>query len=235
MIQPAKALLLLSFSLFSVGCEGEKAKKTSASAAPSAEPAPAPIKVVDAPKPAPVDVVLEPLLKDLKCDKKAKTESCRILTEFATAQRWSAQTPAGEGRWIGQAFAREKGMEKKELILLWAKQVPTSQVGPGDLPIRVGTGTLSEDLVEHGFKMVAALARGDQPSKRNQARPQVEIFVPKTHRGAVNTAGASVRLISEDSVYLRQAGRKVLMIVPNQAQGAAPGDGKYAEFWRATW
>jgi hypothetical protein len=217
------------------GCEDKKPKASTASATPSAASVPEPIKVTEAPRPAPDDIVLEPLLKELKCDKKSKMDTCRILNEFAVATRWSVQTPAGEGRWIGNAFVREKGVEKKQLILLWAKQMPTSQVGPGDLAVRVGTGTLADELVEHGFKMVAALNRGDQPSPRNQARHEVEAFVPTTHRGAVNTAGASVRLIAEETVYLRQAGRKVLMIVPSRTQSAAAGDGTYAEFWRATW
>lgn len=217
-------------------CESKKAGPGAAASAASSAPSVPPVKVVDAPpRPAPADIVLEPLLKELKCDKKAKTDSCRVLTEFSEGKRWIAQTPAGEGRWFGLAFVRDKGVEKKQLMILWAKQMPTSQVGPGDLPLRVGTGTLSDDLIEHGFKMVTALSQSDQPSKRNQARSQVESFVPTTHRGAINTAGASVRLISEESAYFRQSGRKVLLVMPNEAQSASPGDGTYAEFWRATW
>ncbi len=233
-----KAAVALALFVAVLGCEDKKQKATAASAAASATSVasvPEPNKVAEAPRPAPADIVLDPLLKDLKCDKKSKADSCRVLNEFAEATRWIVQTPAGEGRWIGQAFVRDKGVEKKQLLMLWAKTMPTSQVALGDLPVRVGTSTLADDLVEHGFKMVAAISRGDQPSKRNQARPEVESFVPATHRGAVNTAGASVRLISEETVYLRQVGRKVLMVMPSQAQSAAPGDGTYAEFWRATW
>lgn len=244
-----KAAVPVAMLVVALGCDDKKPKATAASAAPSVAAAPEPVKVAEAPRPAPADIVLDPLFKDLKCERAndgskdknkkktaaAKTESCRVLGEFADASRWSAQTPAGEGRWIGQAFVREKGVETKQLLLLWAKTVPTSQVGPGDLPVRVGTGTLDSELIEHGFKMVAALHRGDQPSRRNQAQKSVESFVPSTNRGAVNTAGASVRLISEETVYLRQAGRKVLLVAPSQAQSAAPGDGTYAEFWRATW
>lgn len=236
MNRPRAALGLLFLVAAAVSsCESKPHPSTAPSAALPVVPASAPIKIAEAPRPAPADLGLEPMLKDLKCDKKVKTDSCRILTDFAAGSRWTAQTPAGEGRWLGQAFVREKGVEKKQLILLWAKQMPTSQVGPGDLPLRIGTGTLADDFIEHGFKMVTALSQSDQPSKRNQARPQVEAFVPTTHRGAVYTAGASMRLISEESVYLRQSGRKVLLVMPNQAQNAQAGDGTYAEFWRATW
>lgn len=232
------ATLALTVTLAALGCESNKGKVAigaSAASAPTAPAEAAPIKTAEAPRQAPADVDVAPLIKNLKCDKKAKTDSCRILNEFAEGSRFIAQTPAGEGRWIGNAFVREKGKETKRLMLLWAKQVPTSQVGPGDLPVRIGTSTLDEDLVEHGFKMVNALSRSDQPSRRNQARSAVDTFVPTTQRGAVNTAGASVRLISEESTYLRQSGRKVLMLTPSQDQAASPGDGTYAEFWRATW
>jgi hypothetical protein len=136
---------------------------------------------------------------------------------------------------VGNAIVREKGAEKKQLMVLWAKRMPTAQVGPQDLPLKVGTGSLPDDVQEHGFKMVRALSQGDSPSKRNQAKPLVEAFIPTTTRGAVATAGASVRLISEESVYLRQEGRKVLLFAPNLSQSATAGDGTYAEFWSSTW
>lgn len=233
-----RATLALSVVFAALGCESKKEKASAAApsaSSPTTSEATAPVRSVEAPRPAPVDIDLGPLVKHLKCDKKSKTESCRLLNEFAEGARFVAQTPAGEGRWIGNAYVREKGKETKQLLLLWAKQVPTSQVGPGDLPIRIGTGTLDQSIVEHGFKMVNALSRSDQPSKHNQARSVVDSFVPTTQRGAVDTAGASVRLISEESTYLRQLGRKVLMLTPNQAQSATPGDGTYAELWRATW
>lgn len=234
-----RAGLALVVAFASTGCDAKREKGaslTSTAAPASAIDAAAPTKAAQAPIPAaPADIALEPLSKSLKCDKKSKFDSCRLLNEFAEGTRFSAQTPAGEGRWVGNAFVRDKGKETKQLILLWAKQVPTSQVGPGDLPIRIGTGTLDADLVEHGFKMVNALSRSDQPSKHNQARAAVDSFVPTTQRGAVNTAGASTRLISEDSVFLRQSGRKVILLMPNQAQSATAGDGTYAELWRASW
>jgi hypothetical protein len=180
-------------------------------------------------------VDLAAFVKDLKCGDKATTESCRLLTEFRDAKTWNFKLPAGEGRWVGNAILREKGAEKKQLMILWAKRMPTAQVGAGDLPLKVGTGTLQQELLDHGFKMVRALSQGDQPSKRNQARPVIEAFVPGTQRGAVATQGPSVRLISEEPVYIRQQGRKVLLFSPNLSQGAKTGDGTYAELWLSNW
>jgi hypothetical protein len=226
-------LCLLPCLLVAVGCD-DQPKKTIATAAPSVNVAPE-VTPPAATRPAPADIELDSYVKELKCGKKATTDSCRLLQEFSVAKRWTFNLPSGEGRWVGNAFVREKGIEKKQLMILWAKRMPTAQVGPGDLPLKVGTGTLSDDLLEHGFKMVRSLSQGDSPSKRNQAKPQVEAFVPTTTRGAVTTAGASIRLISEESVYLRQDGRKVLLFAPNLGQSAAAGDGTYAEFWSSTW
>lgn len=220
--------------LVAVACDEKPQKKTVASAASSAvaataQTAPPPTRV------APADVQLDSYLSDLKCGKKATNDACRILADFAAGTRATFNMPSGEGRWVGNAYIRDKGVEKKQLTLFWAKRVPTAQVGPGDLALKMGMGELSPDLAEHGMKMVRALSQGDSASKRNQARPVVEAFVPTTQRGAVNTQGASVRLISEDTVYLRQSGRKLLMFAPNLSQSATAGDGTYAEFWVSTW
>jgi hypothetical protein len=220
--------------LVAVACDDKAPKKTVAAAAPSAVET----QAVTAPPPtrvAPADVQLESYLNDLKCGKKASTDSCRILMDFSTGTRATFNMPSGKGRWVGNAFIRDKGVEKKQITMFWAKRVPTGQVGPGDLPLRMGSGELGGDLLEHGMKMVRALSQGDSASKRNQARPVVEAFVPTTQRGAVNTQGASVRLISEETVYLRQSGRKLLMFAPNLSQSATAGDGTYAEFWVSTW
>jgi hypothetical protein len=226
-------LRVLPGLLLVVGCD-EPTKKVPNKEAPLAS-APAVTPPATEAHPAASDITLDSYFKDLKCGKKATTESCRILQEFSTAKKWSFNLPSGEGRWVGNALVREKGVEKKQLLILWAKRMPTAQVGPQDLPLKVGTGTLESDVLEQGFKMIRSLSQGDSPSKRNQARPIVEAFVPQVTRGAVATAGVSVRLISEESVYIRQEGRKVLMFSPNLSQSASAGDGTYAEFWSSTW
>jgi hypothetical protein len=216
-----------------VGCD-EKTSMTAASTTPSAN-APSTVEPVVAAPPPAADVVLDSYLKDLKCTKKTTADSCRLLQEFSEAKRCNITLPSGEGRWVGYAFVREKGVEKKQLMILWAKRMPTAQVSPGALPLKFGTGTLEADVTEHGFKMVRALSQGDQPSKHNQARPRVEAFVPTTQRGAVQTEGMSIRLVSEETVYLRQSGRKLILFAPNTSPGATVGDGTYAEFWSSSW
>ncbi len=216
-----------------VACESEPPKPTAATA-PTSETAPAPSPAPVLP-PAPADIDPEPYRKDLACTKRSTSDACRIVDEFAAAGPWTPSMPSGEGRWIGTAVKREKGQDRKETLLLFAKVMPTSQVSPGDLPLRMGFGSLPDDLRLNGEKLVRSLMRGDVPSRFNQALPVVEKFTPEVLRGAVKTAGKSVRLISEQPAHLRQVGRKVLIIQPAVAGSAAGGDGLYAELWLVTW
>jgi len=222
---------LVMLTLVLQGCDKNKSAEPpapSASAVAVKPPAPAP-------KPPPADIDLEVLGRDLSCDKKSKSDVCRVFGEFRDAESWKWKTPSGEGRWMGTATVRDQGKEHRELLVLWAKVVPTSRVDPGDLPLRTGFGSVPDDLQDHGEKMVSSLSRSDVPSPHNQALAYVESFVPKKDRGAVMTSGKSVRLISEDTVYLRQQGRKVLILMPKVSSSGSAGDGSYAELWPVTW
>ena len=194
----------------------------------AAEAAPAP--------PAPADIDVNALSNDLKCSKTGPKQACRVIKEFALAQRFTAQTPSGEGRWVGQVFTVEKGVETERPIILWAKRVPTSQVGPGDLPVKVGYDFFPDELKGHAEKMVRALTHGDPPSPKNQAFPFAKSLVPTQQRVIVNTNGQSVHVTSEESIFIRaKALRNVYLVNPSQSRGANTGDGMYAELWLADW
>ena len=176
------------------------------------------------------------LERDLNCAKTGPKQACRILKDFSQSQRYTAHTPSGEGRWVGNAFVVVKGVESERELVLWAKVVPTSQVGPGDLPIKVGFDFFPDDLNSHAEKLVRTLSRGDQPSPKNQAFPFAKAFMPAKQRVIVNTAGQSVHVTAEESIYLRaKAPRSVFIVNPSNSREAAPGDGMYAELWLADW
>jgi hypothetical protein len=216
-----------AWALMSVlACDKTQDKKSVSTAAASATAEP----------PAPADLDVTALERDLRCSKTGPKQVCRILKEFAAAQRYTAKTPSGEGRWVGQAFTVEKGVEKEREIILWAKTVPTSQVGPGDLPIKVGFDFFPDDLKSHAEKLVRALTHGEPPSPKNQAFPYVQSFVPSKQRVIVNTAGQSVHVTAEESIYIRaKPPRSVYIVNPANTAGAAAGDGLYAELWLAVW
>jgi hypothetical protein len=229
-------LVLGSASFALQGCDKkEPAAAPAASASPSAAP-PVPVATTPSVQPPAPDIDLDALQKQLGCPKSTAKEACRILDEFAQAARFTGATPSGDGKWFGRAYAVQNKREKAELMILAAKRVGTAEVGPGDLPIRVGTGTLPEDKRAHGEKLASALSRADVVGRANQALPYVKSFTPTGDRGVVPTSGASVRLISDENVYIREAaGQKVLMLHPSSGASAAPGDGTYAELWLAAW
>jgi hypothetical protein len=236
---PALLYLALAGGSFCLqACETkESPTRTAVSAAPAAAaPAPAAPLTDQTPQPASPDIDLAPLQKQLGCGATgAGKQACRILAEFAEARRFTGETPSGEGKWFGNAYTVEKKAEKTELMIFAAKRVGTGQIGPNDLPIRVGTGTLPEDKRAHGQKLASALSRADVVGRTNQALPYVKSFTPAGDRGVVATSGASVRLISDETVYVRQgSGQKVLLVRPRTG-GGAPGDGTYAELWLAAW
>lgn len=233
--QSSAALVCATAVLNLTACDKPQEKKSVTSVVPSAAPEPAP-SVASPPPPAPTDMDVTALERDLNCSKTGPKQACRILKEFASAQRYTAKTPSGEGRWVGQAYTVEKGVEKEREIILFAKAVPTSQVGPGDLPVKVGFDFFPDELKSHAEKLVRALTRGDPPSPKNQAFPYVQSFVPAKQRVIVNTAGQSVHVTTEESIYIRaKAPRSVYMVNPSNSRDAAPGDGMYAELWLAVW
>jgi hypothetical protein len=234
-------LALAGVSMCLQACDTkESPARPAAPAATSAAQATAPPPVAALPPPvaqqASADIDVAALQKQLGCSTSAGKQACRILAEFAEARRFTGDTPSGDGKWFGNAYTIEKKAEKNELMIFCAKRVGTAQIGPSDLPIRVGFGTLPEDKRAHGQRLAAALSRSDVVGKNNQALPFVKNFTPTGDRGVVPTSGASVRLIADETVYVREAaGQKVLLVRPSTRGSAAPGDGTYAELWLATW
>jgi hypothetical protein len=229
--------ILISVALIAAsGCDkADSKKKSSTPTATSANVEPLPSVAPVAP-PAPQDMDVAALERDLNCAKTGPKLACRIIKDFSQSQRYTAHTPSGEGRWVGHAFVVVKGVESERELVLWAKVVPTSQVGPGDLAIKVGFDFFPDELKSHAEKLVRTLGRGDPPSPKNQAFPFAKAYIPAKQRVIVNTAGQSVHVTAEESIYLRaKAPRSVFIVNPSTSREAAPGDGMYAELWLADW
>jgi hypothetical protein len=213
---------------------GDKASKDNAPSAASAHAASPVATATAAPLPAapPADIDVAALRKKLGCTD-ARRPLCRVLGEFADASQFAPRIPSGEGRWIGTAYAVEKGAEKSELLLLSVMQAPTSTVPPGELALRVGTGPLPDDKRDHGVKLASALARGDTVPRSNQTAPYVKAWKPERARGAMQTSGNSVRLVSEET-FLRQTSTKTLLVRVKMAPSGTE-DVTAAELWPVSW
>jgi len=184
---------------------------------------------------APRDLDVQALQRDLGCAKSGHPGACRVLKEFASAQRFTARTPSGEGRWIGPAVVVERGTESTRHVVLWCKSVPTSQVGPGDLAVKAGFELIPLGLKLQSEKLVRALTRAADPPESNPAYQYAHGYQPKEPRTLATTAGPSVHVTAERSTYLRFAPPRKVYLVSPAGSDAASGDGIYAELWLGDW
>jgi hypothetical protein len=178
---------------------------------------------------------VQALQKDLGCDKGGHPKACRVLTDFAQAQRFTARTPSGEGRWIGPAITVEQGNETTRHLVLWCKAVPTSQVSAGDLAVKSGFELIPEGLRLQSEKLMRALTRAADPPESNPAFKFAHGFVPKDPHTLALTAGASVHMTAERSAYLRFAPPRKVYLVSLPRTATASSDGIYAELWLGDW
>jgi len=229
------ACVIAAVCLAAAACDQAPSPSPAAASVSARPPPPPALPPPVARQAAPPDLDVEALEQRLGCAKGKGKQACQILSDFAQAGRWSGETPSGEGRWFGNAHTVSKGKERTEPVILLAKRAAASQIGPSDLPIRVAIGSLPETTWQQAAKLIRALRSSSNVSWHNPSVKYVREFSSTTDRGVVPSAGPSVRLISEEDVYLRQgAGRRVLMVRTPTAT-ATSDDGTYAELWSTTW
>ncbi len=200
-----------------------------AATAPTALPTP-PSKVTP-------DIDVTALQKKLRCASSAHRDACRILDEFTSGGNWRLRVPSGQGRWAGNAFSIAAGKDKADLLVLSAREVPTSTIAPGDLPFRIGTGSFPDGLRTAATKLVGALMRDDAPGRANSAVAFLETWTSGQEYSVVPTTGDSVRLVAEHETYIRQGkGQKLVLVQPHviPSDPSLP-DGLYAELWPTNW
>jgi len=190
-----------------------------------------------APPPAP-DLDVHALERQLNCPNRYHAHACRILREFAAAAHGMSQAPSGQGRFMGDAYRVDHGVERHDFVVLAASNVNAATVGPTDIPLRIAVGPLPKDKRRDAHKLARALAHGSMPASTNKALAFAKAWSSDNGRIAMTTSGPSVRLIAEEATFVRQAGQKALVIQMKPAlPGVAtpPGDGTYAELWAVTW
>ncbi len=224
-----------------VGSCGKSAETTriGTTVAPDASPDAAAVAEVEAAAPPlPPDLDVQALERQLHCPDRRHAHACRILREFGRATHGMSQAPSGYGRFMGNAFRVDKGVEKHDFVVLAASNVNGATVGPTDIPLRVAMGSLPKDKRRDGSKLARALAQGAMPASSNKALQFAKAWTSENGRIAMTTEGPSVRLIAEEATYVRQVGQRALVVQMKPAlPGVAtpPGDGTYAELWAVTW
>jgi hypothetical protein len=216
--------------------QGPAASSTQTKAAPT--PAPTP---TEAPKEAaiaaPDDLDVAGLEKALKCGA-AKSGPCAILAAFAGCTPWPAVVPSGDGRWLGRGYLVEGSKTSESITLLRSRSVPTSEIGPGQLPVRVGFAELAKQdgqAFEQADKAIRTLARHDVPARGNATIEHLAKRDAWSEGFSMRTVGGQVYVASQGGAFLCQGPHQELLLVQRAATRGSPGDGLYAELWPVSW
>jgi hypothetical protein len=231
------ALLFLSAALVvTTGCD-KPAPGGPTDAAPAATPKPEPVPA----RPRPEDLDVSGIREPLKCAPNAKKPVCTVLSEFEKADAWNLDTIRGtDARYFGQVTVIEKGQTRTPFVFLIVKKVPTNDVAPGDLAIKVALREVDASLEKentHAPKLLRALERDDVGSRYNAAADYLKTYAPSNWDGAVVTAGPSTLLYSEGGVYVRETKTRRLQVVKLSAvtHDVTPGDGMYGMLHPVSW
>jgi hypothetical protein len=209
----------------------------SAAPAASASAAPPPPPAASAPAaPPPPDLDVGALQKALKCGGDAKSGACGVLAKMASCTAWDPIVPSGDGRWLGHGWLVEGAATTDQLTVMRARRVPTGEVGPGQIGVRIAVADLPKqegDAFEHADRALRAFERQDVPPKSS---PTLEYLKKRTEwpeASAMRTTGGQVYALTQNGTYLCQGPRRTVLVAQRGASHG--GDGLYAELWPTSW
>ena len=237
---PRSALLLLLPALLLSACDPPSSGgSASASAAPSAvaPPAAPPAPTAEA-MPPPDDLDVASLQKALKCATDARSGACGILTKYTTCTPWSASSPSGDARYIGRGTMVEGAKSTESVIVLRARRAPMNEVGPGQLPVKIGIDEITKadgSAFDQAGQTIRSFERSDTPGKANATIEHLKQRRDWTEAFANKTAGGQVYAVMKAGTFICQGARQSLLMVQKAATRSASADGVYAELWPASW
>jgi hypothetical protein len=235
MHRPALALLGLAL----LGCEDKPAPAPAASASSArAEAPPAATPAQAAAAPAPPDLDLAAQQKALKCATDAKSGLCGVLARMGSCSAWNPVVPSGDGRWLGRGWLVEGAKTTDQFTLVRARRVPTGEVGPGQIGVRISITDLPKQegaAWEQADRAIRAYERADVPQHGNPTIDYVKQRKDWPETFAMRTTGGQVYALTPGGAYLCQGPNRALLVVQRAATGGASGDGLYAELWPTSW
>jgi hypothetical protein len=225
------ALPILALAL--VACDDKPAPApAAASAAPAATTAAPESAAPVAPPPPELDVAAQQ--RATKCGADAKSGVCGVLAKMAACQAWNPIVPSGDGRWLGRGWVVEGAKTTDQFTVVRARRVPTSEVAPGQLGVRIGVGEILKQEgapYEQADRAIRAYERADPPHQS----PTVDYVKQKkdfTESFAAKTAGTQIMAQTPQGMFFCQVGRGLYMV---QRASASGGDGLYGELWPISW
>lgn len=216
--------------------EQTSAPAAQSSAAPTAQAA-APTATAEA-TPPPDDLDVKALQKQLVCPADPKGGPCAILAAIASCKAWSGSTPSGDGRWIGRGHRVEDGKTTEEFTILRARRVPSNDVGPGQLPVKIGVADIAKAegaAYEQADRAIKAFSKHDIPSRGNAAVGFLERKDQWPEGFAMRTVGGQVYAQLEGGVFVCEGPKQQLIVVQRASTRGGKADGVYAEVWPTTW
>jgi len=232
-----RRLMLAAIALALFGCDAPTATPAASASAIAAPPPPPPPQTAAAP-PAPPDVDVAQLQKALKCGGDAHSGACGVLAKMASCKAWDPIVPSGDGRWLGRGWVVEGAKTTEQVTVLRARRVPTSEVGPGQLGVRVAIADLPKqegDAFEQAGRAIRAFERGDVPAKSSPTLEYLKQRTQWSEAAALRTVGGQVYALTPGGAYLCQGPGRAVLIAQRDAAHGANGDGLYAELWPTSW
>lgn len=238
MRRPALAVLVV---LVLPACDppsSAPAVSASVSASASAGPAPAAVSALATPAPVPPDLDVAAQQRALKCGGDTKSGACGVLAKMATCAAWNPVVPSGDGRWIGRGWLVEGAKTTDQITLARARRVPTSEVGPGQIGVRIAIADLPKQegaAFDQADRAIRAYERADVPPRSS---PTVEYLKKRTdwsEASALHTVGGQVYALTTNGTYLCQGPSRSVLVFERAGTRSGSADGLYAELWPTSW
>lgn len=230
-------LHLAAFALALRACE-QPSSTPVASASAAAPPPPAALaSAPPAAAPAPPDLDLAAVQKALKCGGE-KTGACGVLAKVASCTAWNPSVPSGDGRWLGHGWLVEGGKTTEQLTLVRARRVPTNEVGPGQLGVKIAITDLGKQegqAFEQADRVIRIFERSDTPPRSSPTLEHVKQRTEWPESSAMRTVGAQVYALTQNGAYLCEGAKRTVLLVQRGSVRGASADGLYAELWPISW
>lgn len=220
------------------GCGPSSGGASSSSPATSAAPKPTVASASPEPaRPPPDDLDLAPIEKALGCGGKSATGPCRIVVGAKSCKPWSGLSPSGDGRWFGKSYALAAGKTTESYVVLRSRTVPSSEVGPGQVPARIAIDSIAAEgaMATAAERTLHAYEHHDVPTKGNPFPPLVKEKSDFSENPAMPTVKKQVVVLSTEQTFICEGEAQQLFAITPSASGAAKGDGHYAEVWPTSW
>jgi hypothetical protein len=234
----ALRILPLFAPLLLLGCEDPPAPAGTAAGSATATAAATTKKSAPPAMPPPKPLNVEGLKKALKCGGGGHGP-CGVLDKFAGCIAWNPVARSGEGRWLGKGHVVKNGKFIDEFTLLRTKRVPLDEVGPGQLPAKIGITNIPDDRTteqNHARKAIGAFSRGDVPRPNiNKAITYINQRQDWPEAFSMKTEGHQVYVAVEAGAYLCELKNQQLMMVKLSGNREHKADGVYATLYAVTW